>query len=111
MRDARGVPFMATAWSGWTYGLRIPPPDRDKHFSPPWSTVVLDLEGGPVTTVHVSASFWRHCPELRSSVTGDWIAGQAFIPWSHGGAPSFTMEPAGGDRFIVHRAQWSSAQG
>ena len=75
---SKGEYMTFTAWSheGEWYGFRISKTERDSCFSRELQTVILELPHGNGTVriqVNVSPSFWKNCPELRSSKIRNWF--------------------------------------
>ena len=98
--------MLATAWSngrpsrsGSGYGLRFVDEDRDRHFDRRWTTVVLELDGGPAVTAGISDAFWRKCAELRSAEIGRWLLANQAAPWPKGSPPRVTVTHLEGNRF------------
>lgn len=75
---------------GAGYGLRLKPVDRDQYFNRLWKEVILDLPNGPTSLrVKLSATFWRDCPELRSTAIGRWLIAAGHRRWTSGKPPAF----------------------
>lgn len=83
------------------YGLKFSRADRDRHFSPDWSEVIVLLEGAGPTTIPLSAAFWRSCSELRSADVGRWLIAQTAAPWPKGSPPGIAVAPETGNRFAA----------
>ena len=77
------------------YGIRISHGDRDTHFDRSWTTVTVQLEGGPEVRPNITPSFWRGCSELRLSRIGRWMIDLSLAPWPKGDPPRFELEPTG----------------
>lgn len=80
--------MIVTAWSNGSlsasgYGLRLSKSDRDAFFRREVGTVFVALpDGSEVLAIGVrSASFWKDCPELRSSGIGRWLRRRGTAPW------------------------------
>jgi len=89
-----GEAFTASGWKGATYGIRVGGRNRDRYFDSAWETVELQLVGGSAAqrvVVSVSPSFWRNCPELRSTSIGRWFEGLGLLPWQKGQPPSLQV--------------------
>lgn len=100
--------FSATGWSNGTplptgagYGVRILRADRDLHFDPSWSEVIVEL-GSRWTTVPLSESFWQNCHELRSAAIGRWLIENELAPWPTGKPPVVQVQPVGEHAFRLH---------
>lgn len=105
--------FICVAWnngrqseSGAGYGIKISIADRDKHFSPSWRSVVIELPiDREIIEVEVNVSkqsFWsKNCRELISKKIGQWLQRMALAPWPLGRPPRFSMSPVGPRRFRV----------
>ena len=89
--------------TGSGYGIRIPKKSRDKYFERGWKYVVIEFDDGSSTTVKISPSFWRSCPELRSSKIGKWMLKNGLAPWSKGNPPILKLEIVGKRRFRLIR--------
>ncbi len=97
----------ASGWRGGTrdkssaagYGIRISHRDRDAHFDRNWTTVMVQLEGGPEVRANITPSFWRGCSELRSKHIGRWMLDLSLAPWPKGDPPKFELQPAGDATF------------
>ncbi len=92
-----GVPAMDPAG----YGLRFSEQDRNRHFDKGWSEVIVEMEGETSTTVPLSPSFWRSCPELRSAEIGQWLLDAQAAPWTKGSPPGIAVTPVADNRFAV----------
>jgi hypothetical protein len=97
----------ATAWhnggppaSAAGYGIKFSEADRDRYFRREWTEVVLDL-GNVAATVQLSASFWRHCSELRSADIGAWLLDVGGAPWPRHSPPGIAVHPVEGNRFTA----------
>ncbi len=105
--------MIATGWSNGqaamqasSYGIRISPSDRTKHFRRSWRHVTVILAGvGPqkVVGARLSPSFWRSCPELRGPSIGAWLLSQGAAPWPKRRPPRFNVQPIAGQKFLVTR--------
>jgi hypothetical protein len=90
------------------YGIKITPADRDRHFDPNWTSVVLELADGPTIEVPLTDSFWRSCSELRSAQLGRWllVAGRAL--WPKHAPPGIAVNRIADNRFsariLEHRS-------
>lgn len=82
------------------YGIKIDLKDRARYFDKAWESVEVDMDGDTTTTVPLTPSFWRSCPELRSPEIGRWLLEQGAAPW-HGDPPSLAVTPDGEQRFTV----------
>jgi hypothetical protein len=81
------------------YGIRLTAADRDRHFDPEWTSVVLELAEGPTIEVPLAASFWRSCSELRSADLGRWLLAAGRAPWPKHTPPAIAVNPIAGNRF------------
>lgn len=96
--------FRASAWKGGTYGIRVPPGERDRYFDPSWTMVKLELVADGGTTmvrVPLSASFWRTCSEVRHQAIGRWLRDQGLAPWPKGHPPALLVEATSDAAFRV----------
>jgi hypothetical protein len=76
-----------------TYGVRMSPEDRDAYFDPAWTTVSVAIgELSTTVIVELRPSFWKQCPELRSSTIRDWLWTQGLTPWRDQDPPSLILE-------------------
>lgn len=80
------------------YGIKFSEGDRDRHFRPEWSEVILEVDGAEVA-VPVSQSFWNRCSELRSAALGRWLLDSGVAPWPRSAPPGIAVEPIEGNRF------------
>lgn len=89
------------------YGLRLTAGDRDRNFDNTWTSVDVELDGGPTITVDLSPSFWRSCPELRSAEIGQWLIDNGVAPWPLGDPPSAVVRQVEGNRFTarIHKVR------
>ena len=83
------------------YGLRLSPGDRDRNFDSSWTSVDVELDGGPTITVGLNPSFWRTCSELRSEEIGQWLLDAKVAPWPMGDPPSVVIRVIEGNRFTA----------
>jgi hypothetical protein len=83
------------------YGLRLTPGDRDRNFDTEWTSVDVELDGGPTVAVTLNPSFWRSCPELRSAEIGRWLLDSGVAPWPLGDPPSVVVRAVEGNRFTA----------
>jgi hypothetical protein len=105
-------------WTGWKngkhnqvgteYGFRLSEEDRDKHFSPDWETVTVELPRGAdfvkVETNVKNQSFWEGCCELRSKDIRRWMYDEGHAPWPNRAPAKFQVVSIGKGRFRVKRA-------
>ena len=73
--------------------------DRDRCFDPTWKDVLLSFPDGSATRVRLSHSFWRRCPELRSSHIGRCLIKRGHLRWPTGDPPAFVLVHAVGNAF------------
>lgn len=95
------------------YGLKFVARDRDRHFDPNWSEVVVTLENGPEVRLQLSPSFWRTCSEIRSAEVGRWLLEQGAAPWPASSPLGIVVTPEGENRFsarILRRKQLPTAR-
>jgi hypothetical protein len=103
--DATSV--RAVGWRGGSaddrspagYGIKFTPADRDRHFDPEWTRVVLELADGPTIEVPLTESFWRSCSELRSADLGRWRLTAGCAPWPKHAPPRIAVNPIADNRF------------
>ena len=86
--------------SGGGYGLKVSPADRDRHFRPEWTQVVLRISGEEVT-VGLSPAFWRRCSELRAREIGRYLLDAGLAPWPKGRPPVLELVPQGEGLFTL----------
>ena len=94
-----------TSWKAGTFGLRIldPGKNRERFFRSEWTAVTLHLTGvrRRIVEVSVSPSFWRSCPEMRSSEIGEWLHENGHAPWPKGQPRKFIVTTRGEREFVV----------
>jgi len=97
------VPILVSAWTngGGFYGLKVLGEGRNA-FESDWGTVVLDLPGltKPVVAT-LSASFWKSCPEIRSTGIREFLDHHGILSWPPRCPPRFLLIPAGRARFAL----------
>ncbi len=105
---ARTVDAMrATAWHNGGapdqaagYGIKFTKGDRDRHFDPAWTEIIIKLDSDQ-TTVALSPSFWRNCSELRSVDIGRWLLEAGAAPWASGNPPGIAVNRLDDNRFTA----------
>lgn len=90
------------------YGIKFTPADRDRHFAPEWTSVVLELADGPTIEVPLTDSFWRSCSELRSADLGRWLLTAGRAPWPKHAPPGITVKPIADNRFSARNLEQRS---
>ena len=94
------TPRTATSWlNSWPGRSHYSRADRDRYFDPAWKDVLLSFPDGSATRVRISHSFWRRCPELRSSHIGRWLIEHGHAQWPAGRPPAFVLIRTGGNAF------------
>lgn len=83
------------------YGLKLTKADRDRYFDSSWEHILLELDGAETTSVSLSPSFWRSCPELRSAEIGSWLIQHGAAPWKQGSPPGIVLAPVEGNQFAA----------
>jgi hypothetical protein len=89
------------------YGIKFTPADRDRHFDPAWTSVVLELADGPTVEVPLTDSFWRSCSELRSAELGRWLLASGRAPWPKHAPPGIAVNPIVNNLFSARILEWS----
>lgn len=92
--------FVATAWRGGTYGIRIGAA-RARFFERSWSEVEVELESWGVIRANLTDTFWTTCPELRNADVGRWLSHHGAATWPRGRPPKILMRHLGGGRFAA----------
>lgn len=88
------------AQSGTSYGLDIPPSERDRFLSRKWENVVVRLPNGNRVVANIAkASFWRTCPHLIHHGFKQWFFDRSLAPWPKGQPPVFKLEHRGDNAF------------
>jgi hypothetical protein len=90
------------------YGIKFTPADRDRHFDPEWTSVVLELAIGPTIEVPLTDSFWRSCSELCAADLGRWLLTAGRAPWPTHAPPGIAVNKISDNRFsariLEHRS-------
>ena len=84
--------------SDGTFGVRIDYADRDRHFSPEWDAVDIEIDG----TLHrfeIRETFWKTCPEFCGPAVKEWLFRNNRGVWDKGKPHPLLLLPAGGQRF------------
>jgi hypothetical protein len=111
-----GEQVRAVGWRGGTaderspagYGIKFTPADRDRHFDPQWTSVILELADGPTIEVALTDSFWRSCSELRSADLGRWLLAARRAPWPKSAPPGIAVNPIADNRFTARILEYRS---
>jgi len=102
--------MIVTAWSNGTssrtgagYGLRLKESDRDAYLQRQMGSIFIDMPGRSQSLeVRIDgASFWKRCPELRSSAIGRWLVDRGVAPWPKGKPPKFLLVRRDKRHFIL----------
>lgn len=94
--------FVATAWHGATYGLRISKNDRSSFVDRDVQIVQLFLPGvGDPIILNVRQTFWTTCPEVRSGEIGRYFERCGLLPWPKGRPPRINLRRLGPTSFEI----------
>ena len=95
--------FVATAWKGGSYGLKVSIADRDRYFEKSWKSVFLELPNGRYAEANIDKpSFWNDsCRELIGSEIGKWFKDFGLVPWPKGSPPKIEILSLGNRQFRV----------
>lgn len=105
--------MIVTAWKsgshgrvGTSYGVKLKPDDRDRHFAPSATSVEILIEddSAPFRVTTNKKSFWNAtCRKLISSRIRDWMSETGIAPWSANSPPKLQLEPVAAGLFRLSR--------
>ncbi len=110
--------MIVTAWNngahsrnGVGYGIRIPLEDRDIHFKPEWTQILIELQGEPepVEIAIDQEKLWGEGEHpLVDARIGRWLRREGLAPVWMGNPARMAMEGLGENRFSLSKVAGES---